>query len=322
MVADRVGAVVVAHARADLALRCIASLTPELEAPSIVAVVNAPALADQRDLERLRERSIVVSPASPQGFGANLNLGVAHLAACATMLLLLNDDVELVDGSMLRLVDTLDSDPGVAVVGPLVQQPTGKQPPLRPQFPTVVGACLRTTALPLGPLWDVLSRHSEMATARDPEPNGWVLGAAMLVRAKAFHDVGGFDPDFFLYYEETDFCYRVRAGGWRMAWRDDAPVLHLHAGSTVGSDTAPLFFGSERLYYRKRLGRLRFALLELGLAAIFVADCIYNAAMAGLRPRTARRRLEQLRGIWSRRIFLRPSRPYVTGGVPPRRTSA
>src|SRR3989442_810473 len=68
------GAVVVAHGRADLALDCIRTL-PALPRERIVVVINAPDLANPYELAELRQTATVVAPDKPQGYGANLNLG-------------------------------------------------------------------------------------------------------------------------------------------------------------------------------------------------------------------------------------------------------
>jgi GT2 family glycosyltransferase len=313
-VGEELGVVLVAHRRADLALKSIATL-PALPRARCVAVINAPDLADAGELRSLSEVATVVSPERPQGYGANLNLGVRVLPREVKSLLLANDDVEYRPGTVAKLLETLREDPGVGIVGPAIRQLHGRQPPLQPQFPTRLAIALNMSVLPLGPAWDVLSRRAGLIPPDDPaerERNGWVIGAAMLVRTDAFHQVGGFDEDFFLYYEEIDFCYRLRETGWRIAWRADAPAEHLHAASTGGSHLPQVFFQSERLYYRKRLGRLRLALFEAGLVGIYAASWIYNVVLAVVRPATARRRLAMLRGRWATRMFLLP--PGRVGG--------
>jgi N-acetylglucosaminyl-diphospho-decaprenol L-rhamnosyltransferase len=308
----QVGIVVVAHARADLAARCIQTLPSPVPCDRVVVVINDPAEVDPGEVEAVRERAVVVSPARRQGFGANLNLGVSRLPEEVEHLLLVNDDVEFLDGSVLKLLETLRDDARVGVVGPSLRQVHGKQPPLQPQFPTALRAALNMTVLPLGPAWAPLSRRAGVIAPDDPGElarKGWVIGAAMAVRMRAFREVGGFDEDFFLYYEETDFCYRVREAGWRIEWRSDAPVLHVHGSSTGDADLEDLFFQSERLYFRKRLGLLRAALLQAGLIALFTLSCAYNAACSVVRPGTRGRRLSLLRERWRLRLFWRGGSP-------------
>jgi N-acetylglucosaminyl-diphospho-decaprenol L-rhamnosyltransferase len=302
------GVVVVAHSRADLAAGCIRTLPASLPRDRAIVVINDPAATDRTEVESLRDRATVVSPVERQGFGANLNLGMSMLPADVEYVLLVNDDVEFLDDAVQTLLETLRDDARAGVVGPTLRQVNGKSPPLQPQFPTALRAALNMTVLPLGPAWTPLSRRAGLIAPDDPAElarNGWVIGAAMAVRARAFRDVGGFDEDFFLYYEETDFCYRLREAGWRILWRPDAAVLHLHGGSTGSASLENLFFRSERLYFRKRLGRVRSGLLQAGLMSLFALSCLYNAACAVVHPKSIRRRSALLRERWGIRIFLR-----------------
>ena len=63
----------------------------------------------------------------------------------------------------------------------------------------------------------------------------WVTGAAMLVRRQAIAEVGPLDEGFFLYYEDVDWCWRMRAAGWQVLLEPTAKALH-HLG---GSETSP-----------------------------------------------------------------------------------
>jgi GT2 family glycosyltransferase len=300
------GVVIVAHARVDAAIRCIATLPP-LPPERIVVVVNAPARVPAEELDRVRGLATVVSPQHEQGYGANLNLGVRALAP-VRYLLLGNDDVEYAEGTVEKLVETLAADERVGIVGPAIRQQHGRQPPLQPQFPTRLAIALNMAVLPLGRAWQPLLRRAGTIAPENLEErgrNGWVVGAAMAVRAEAFAEVGGFDEDFFLYYEEVDFCWRVRAAGWRIAWRADAPADHVHAVSTGGTHLLDEFFAGERLYFRKRLGPARLALLDLGLIGITAASWAYNLGAAAVRPRSASARMDTLRERWRLRMFLR-----------------
>jgi GT2 family glycosyltransferase len=92
----------------------------------------------------------------------------------------------------------------------------------------------------------------------------WVPGAFMIMRREALAKVGTFDPRFFLYYEETDLCRRVRAAGYRVTYWPDVVVTHiggesgkklrLLTESTVASRVELWRMRSTLLYYRKHHG--------------------------------------------------------------------
>jgi GT2 family glycosyltransferase len=142
-------------------------------------------------------------------------------------------------------------------------------------------------------------------TAEELVSDGFIIGAAMLVRASAYESIGGFDEDFFLYFEEADLCFRLREAGWKIGWVSDASVLHLGGSSTPDARYRLLGLRSRRLYLLKRLGRARLAALAWAQAIVFGLACVYNAFAAIARPATARRRAAQLHERYrEQRIFL------------------
>ena len=56
----------------------------------------------------------------------------------------------------------------------------------------------------------------------------WLLGAFLFVRRKVFDDVGLFDENFFLYFEDVDFCYRAKKNGWRVVYYPLSVATHMH----------------------------------------------------------------------------------------------
>lgn len=303
----RTGVVVVAHGRADLALRCLETLRPNLAADRMVAVVNAPELAAPGDLEALHAIAHVESPVRPQGYAANLNLGVRCLPDGTDYLLLANDDVEFDEGGLGALIEKIDASPTVGAVGPAFRDRRGGVvEPERGEPSPRAYALYSARLLPLGRLWSLLERVTGADTPAGTATAGapaWLSGAVMLVRAAAFRSIGGFDEDFFLYYEETDFCFRLREAGWRVVYADDVSVVHL-GGESTQSRYERAFLQSRRLYFEKRLGRPRFLFLQATLLTVFVVGSAYNLAAAALRPRTARRRMELVTSLWRRRLFL------------------
>jgi GT2 family glycosyltransferase len=308
----RTGAVIVAHSRTDLALRCINSL--DLPVDNVVVVINAPEYASPADTAELQKRARVVSPSEIQGYGANLNLGVRSLSAAFEFLLLANDDVEFSDDALDRLLARLERDAGLGIVGPAFRESNGRSGRVSDPFPTALNVVLSVALLPLGPAWRVLSeragQHVYPNTGEKLVSDGFIIGAAMLVRASAYESIGGFDEDFFLYFEEADFCFRLRAAGWKIGWVSDASVLHLGGSSTPDARYRLIGLQSRRLYLLKRLGRARVAALEWAQAIVFGLACVYNALAAIARPATARRRAAQLHERYEeQRIFLLSSGP-------------
>lgn len=166
------------------------------------------------------------------GFGRANNVGMS--AARGDFLLLLNSDAYLHDGSLQRLISILRARPSVGVVGPRLRYPDGHLQHSAQRF-----SSLRRLALEELGAYKLLSptRRADLLLngywdhAQEREVD-WIVGACMMVRRQVFEDTGGFDPRIFLYGEEQEWCYRIRARGWRVLFCPDAEVVHVgHAAA-------------------------------------------------------------------------------------------
>jgi GT2 family glycosyltransferase len=126
--------------------------------------------------------------------------------------LFLNPDVTFPAGLFAAIVSFLDGNPNVGIVGPSILE--GKDRALFP--PRLFYPGERTIALEPG------LRRDHYA---------WLSGSCLAIRRDVFNELGGFDPDFFLYQEETDLCLRVRRAGYRIGWCPEWQVLHAHLQS-------------------------------------------------------------------------------------------
>lgn len=168
----------------------------------------------------------------------NVGFGRAHNQALrgaeARHLLVLNADTAPRPGALRRLVDELDAQPDVAVVGPRLRYPDGRVQPSRRRFPTVATLFLESTQLQR--FWpdNAVLRRYYVADRSDAEVQDvdWLVGACLCVRAAAAAQVGLFDERFFLYSEEIDWCRRFKAAGWRVVYVPDADVVHVEGASS------------------------------------------------------------------------------------------
>ena len=314
--ADRFGAVIVAHARVDLACHCVETLLPSVRPENVVVVINAPALvADATAVAALARRVKVVSPSAPQGYGANLNLGTRSLPPQLDFVLLCNDDVEFSDHWLRQVYGHFVASPQVGAVGFRLRDAAGAPLASTGEFPTVLDALVRSVAYPA---WmkrfvqrvDGRLQKAGRLARRTAAPDGavdWVIGAAMVVRREAFEQIGGFDERFFLYFEETDLCDRLWSHGWVVLTAPDASVVHLEGQSTGSAEYRATFRAARRTYLIKRVGLTRWLLLELlfpfalGLSLVTLVGTLTN-------PRTFSDRVRAMRRSWARRAFLLPPR--------------
>lgn len=305
MAADT-GAVIVAHDRVDYASVSLRNVCRELDPRNVVLVLNAPDHADPGALADIGTRVRVVSPHAPHGYGANLNLGVRSLPPGLTFALLANDDVDFEDGSVAALVARLRADERVGAAGPRLRDETGAPVDSAAVFPTALDAVVRS-AVPsrlTRPLERIAQRHRGQQAPARTHPVDWIVGAALAVRLAAFDGVGGFDEDFFLYFEETDFCYRLWQNGWKVVSSPEVSFIHLQGRSTGDDRYRRMLHEGRRRFLVKRLGRARWTLLEPILVGAFGVTALWILAAGVLRPGTLARRRSLVRSRWRTRMFL------------------
>jgi GT2 family glycosyltransferase len=132
--------------------------------------------------------------------------------------LLLNEDSELEPGATAALHAALDADEHAGAAGAMLVRPDGQQQPSAWRFPSP-GTALLTA------LW---LHRSLVVQSTGPEvrPVDWVQSAAMLVRRAAAEQIDYFDPEFFVYSDEVDFCRRLADAGWHTLYVPAARAVH------------------------------------------------------------------------------------------------
>ena len=184
------------------------------------------------------------------GFARAVNLGFARSRGLDVVLV--NPDAEMSARTIHSLVERMRV-PGrrVAAVAPTLIQPDGERQRVRWPFPSPAGAWLQAAGL---------GRFQR-------DDNGFLVGAVLALRATALERVGGFDEDFFLYGEETDWQRRAVADGWTLVLAADLSAIHV-GGATHNEESrreTHFHAGSER-YIRKWYGAFGWGAYRLATA--------------------------------------------------------
>ncbi|MCA0188548.1 MAG: glycosyltransferase family 2 protein [Proteobacteria bacterium] len=199
------------------------------------------------------ERVRIIRNGNNLGFAAACNIGAR--ASAAGTLLFLNPDSVLAPGALRRMIEVLESNPSIGMVGGLLCNPDGsEQPGGRRVFPTPRRAFMRAFGLSHLGKW-FPSLFSDFLLHKEPLPNAptpveAISGACMLVRREALEDVGLWDDCYFLHCEDLDWCMRFRLNNWLVMFVPDARVIHV---SGACSRSRPFF-----VEWHKHHGMLRF----------------------------------------------------------------
>lgn len=224
-------AVIVSYNSADYLSGCLRSLRSE-GVDDVVVVDNASSDGSVGVVRATDPGVRVIETGANLGFGTAANRGVAETAG--DYVLILNPDTVVEPGTAKALSEALDRDPGLAAVGPRMENLDGTLYPSVRRFPDLGVAFGHAF---LGLVWpgNPATRRYRMLDwdHERPAPDvDWVGGACMLVRRSAFDVVGGFDEAYFMYVEDVDLCWRLGCAGWRIGYEPTARVVHALGGSS------------------------------------------------------------------------------------------
>jgi len=187
------------------------------------------------------------------GFGAAVNAALEHLGPSGRDVLLLNPDARITPENLVRLHGLLLADDGLACVAPAQHGPAGGATRARWPWHTPASAWLEAVGL---------------ARWRLDSERYFLGGAVLLVRRRAWDDVGPFDPRYFLYAEDEDWQRRALARGWRVRFCPE--VSAEHAGGRTERDPERLrlrLHAATERYIRKWYGLPGWALYRAGVLA-------------------------------------------------------
>jgi len=197
------------------------------------------------------------------GFGSAMNCGIE--AAEGRYIFVFNPDIVVRQGAFEELVRYMDAHPDAGIVGPRLCNPDGGLQYSCYRFMEPKTVLYRR--LPFVRRFASVQNHLDAYTLADWDHGAtrevdYLLGAAMLVRREALQQVGGFDPEYFMYFEDQDLCRRFWKAGWKVVYHPGAELIHYHRRETADGNflrqlTHPLTrvqIKSAVYYFRKYRG--------------------------------------------------------------------
>jgi len=225
-----------------------------------------------------------------RGLAAGWNTGLRHVSG--RYVLLLNADAWVLGDAVEALAKFADANPRAGIVGPLLRYPDGQLQPSVRGFPTLWRLATAQFALSkLAPRSRTLNADYAGGFAHDRVCEAeWLVGACLLVRRTAAGEVGPLDEEVFLFYEETDWCYRFRNAGWKIYFYPGAEVTHVLGASHRGNFYEEQLRGHLRFFAKHRGQRQADIARRLMLAAAWTRGLVLRDSR-GRRHREAARML-------------------------------
>jgi N-acetylglucosaminyl-diphospho-decaprenol L-rhamnosyltransferase len=291
-----VAVVIVTYRSAQLAIDCLRTVEAERATPGLAirAVLVDNASGDLPAIEQAVKTngwdgwvSLVAAPRNG-GFAYGNNLGIAHayLRAPPDYVHLLNPDTQVRAGAIGTLVRFLEARSQVGIAGSSFENIDGSDWPIAFRFPSAfseidAGVQFAPVTRLLG-RWVVARRMSQ----QQAQPVDWICGASMLIRPAVLATISGFDENYFLYFEETDFCLRAARAGFATWYVPESRVMHIAGQSTRVTErqSAPkrlpsYWFESRRRYFAMAFGVPKAILIDLAALCAHALGSLKRSAL-------------------------------------------
>lgn len=197
-----------------------------------------------------------ISPGECQGFpfdieiieaGGNLGFSRAHnlgaKKALGEYILFLNPDTEILPQSLTKLIETFKSNEKIGIAGPAMLGESGFQEEEHFGFRKNPLSLIGTKVYRFKP------------DTKQPMEVDWISGGAMMIKKDLFRELGGFDENFFMYFEDVDLCLRAKQKGYKIIFNPGARIIHKSGQSFSDNRKKKKYYYSSQDYYiRKNFG--------------------------------------------------------------------
>lgn len=308
-----VSIVIVSFNSMSLLETCLTSIRSQTRQSSyeIIVVDNASSDGTGQMLRQKYPWVILIANGYNRGFAQANNQGFSK--ASGRYFFMLNPDTVILDRAIDRLVAFMEAHPGVGICGP---KNVGREGQLQfncDQFPSVWNSFCSYAGLHSLFQGSPRCSRSQMrffdyASIRRVDR---IMGCSLMIRADLFKRLGGLDDQYFMYFEETDFCYRARRLGYQVVFVPFAVIIHFGGESSQAVAHQPVFyktvysyfFRSQYRFYRKHYG-------FLPMLAIRALDFLFGLAVI-VRNILRRNGLEKRKGLQQGQTIVRCS---IRGG--------
>ena len=261
---------------------CIDSLLATTKGAEILVVDNASSDNSLEPVAHFRDRVDFIRNSVNRGFAAAVNQ--AFQSTSSTYVLILNPDVQVPPGAIQLLEEFMDAQPRAGAVGGYAGDKY-----LPRAFPTLgslvrenLGLGYQTAVVPDKREFGGHTLRSEAVQAISVDQPA---AAAIMIRRDAYDEAGGFDERFFpAWYEDVDFCRRIKAHGWEIFFLRAAEFVHSggYSADALGNETfLRTYYGNQLKYVEKHFGPLSQALVRTSIAVGMIGRML-------ARPREAK----------------------------------
>jgi GT2 family glycosyltransferase len=199
------------------------------------------------------------------GFGRAHNLGSKE--AQGDLLLLLNPDTKVPEGSLSGMLCAMEADKKVGIVGPVLVDFDGY----------VTEESFGSEKTPLSTIKNKFFAAGYEIGKESIFEVDWVSGGAMLIRKELFDELGGFDEDYFMYFEDVDLCLRAKKKGYKIVVNPQSRIFHRSGQSFKNNQSKKkYYYVSQDHYFRKNFGSAKASLMKILRIPFYIKNVFYN----------------------------------------------
>jgi N-acetylglucosaminyl-diphospho-decaprenol L-rhamnosyltransferase len=270
----QVSVIIVSWNTAALLRQCLLSLLSGKEREAlkeVIVVDNCSSDGSAEMVEGEFPQVRLIRNDENEGFARANNRGID--ASTGDFVLLLNSDAVAGPETIAGLTQFMESHPDAGACGPRLVKPGGSSQAFSygsdPSLPYLFARALNRT---------VRGRFLHDWGGGEVKEVGWVSGACLMARKRAIDDVGLLDEKMFMYFEDNDWCLRMRGAGWKVYFVPLVSVVHFGGQSLAKNPDSSFFYdGSLKYFYRKHYGPLSQLALSLSLPFYRCFARIYRA---------------------------------------------
>lgn len=230
----------------SLTLECIRSVISNYRKElnnkefELIVVDNASSDSSVQALRSIKQITLIENKAN-YGFSKGNNIGAKK--ASGEYILFLNSDTLVKDQGFIKMMEFMDKNEKIGVLGGKLLNPDGSQQSSCGNFYSLINVLITLMG---GERVGLMKKKSKRIEKVD-----WVMGALMMVRRKLFEDIKGFDESLFMYIEDMELCFRIKKIGLHTYFYPDVKVVHKELGSSNRTFAILNIYKGILIFYKK-----------------------------------------------------------------------
>lgn len=289
---SKVSIVIVNFNTADITCECIESVVKHTKGVDYEIIVidnnsRDDSLKKLKKYENTKLNFKLIANKKNYGFGYANNQGVKVSNPSSKYILFLNSDTKFISNTIKKMISILKGKKDVGVISCKLLNRDMSVQKNGGYFPTLVRVFSWMLIQDLPYVDKVIKPFHPKGENfyNDDKELDWVTGAFFMIRKEVVREVGVFDTDYFMYTEDTDYCYRIKKVGWKIFYTSLSSIIHYGGASGQSWSFVEKEFEGVKIFYKKHYPRwqlpiLRFILKTGALLRFFSYTLMSNSVAA------------------------------------------